>query len=394
MKLQAHSSHDLSVALSMSNKCIVSKNTMAILDYVLLTRNDKGVFFFTSATTDSQLTIPAPITLVEGNFERKIALPVKTISQFLSTLPDCTVTFNFVDDKSFSLEYCTVMGDKVKSGKASLTYFMGDDFPQIPKPVVEEIHVSFPGDFFRDVIDKARNFTDNNELRPTMSALCIDVVEDLSEAVFVATNGHVLFRQILSNNPAKGGIDFFRAGNSAQILLHMQYFRAISVFHDVEKVDILTDGRIIRITAGDIEFMCKAIEGKYPNYNSVIPRDNPFYLCFDKKEMLSVIKRVSMFSSASTKLIELKKEGLFIKVSASDIDFCRAADDEVVITDSSCPDNFRIGFKASDLSNIISNIDDDSVRITLADPSRAGVVTANEPAPKQLTLIMSMLLSD
>ena len=158
MKLQAQSSRDLSVAFCKSAKCIATKNTIAILDNVLLSKHEDGKFYFTSATPDSQLTIPAPLTLIEGNFAKPIALPIDTIGKFVSSLPDCAITFVFVDEKNVVLEYCTTVGDKVKTGKVSLTYFNGENFPTMAEPATATLHISLPGTVFRDVIEKSRKF--------------------------------------------------------------------------------------------------------------------------------------------------------------------------------------------------------------------------------------------
>ena len=95
MKLQAQSSRALTVALQKSAKCIASRPTIAVLENVLLTRNDAGQFFLTSSTSDSQLTISVPLTLCGGNFEAPVVLPIKTLNSLLSTLPDCAVTIDF-----------------------------------------------------------------------------------------------------------------------------------------------------------------------------------------------------------------------------------------------------------------------------------------------------------
>ena len=101
-----------------------------------------------------------------------------------------------------------------------------------------------------------------------------------------------------------------------------------------------------------------------------------------------------MFSSESSNLIVLEKNGMLLNVSAQDIDFGRSAEDQVIITNAECNEHFRIGFKSSFLIDTISAIDSDAIRMTLADPSRAGVVTADEPSPSTLTLLMPMLIND
>ena len=111
MKLQAQSSKALHAALNKSAKCIGSKNTIAILDNVLLTRKGEQ-FFLTSSTTEAQLTIPAPLTICNGTYDRDIVLPIKMLSALLSTLPDCVVTFDIPDNsQSFTVEYCTSKED-------------------------------------------------------------------------------------------------------------------------------------------------------------------------------------------------------------------------------------------------------------------------------------------
>ena len=136
------------------------------------------------------------------------------------------------------------------------------------------------------------------------------------------------------------------------------------------------------------------MEGKYPNYKSVIPTNNPYYVVVDKKELISVVKRVALFSSASSNIVVLKKEGMFLNVCASDIDFSKKAEDQVLITDSKCNDGFTIGFNYHSMIDTVTAIPDDTIRIQLADPSRSGVLTADTPAPTTLTLLMPVLLDD
>ena len=134
MKLQAQSSKALHAALNKSAKCIGSKNTIAILDNVLLTRKGEQ-FFLTSSITEAQLTIPAPLTICSGTYDRDIVLPIKMLSALLGTLPDCVVTFDIPEkSQSFTVEYCTSSEDNVKPGKAQMYLFPGNDYPQMVQP--------------------------------------------------------------------------------------------------------------------------------------------------------------------------------------------------------------------------------------------------------------------
>lgn len=395
MKLQAQSSKALHAALNKSAKCIGSKNTIAILDNVLLTRKGEQ-FFLTSSTTEAQLTIPAPLTICNGTYDRDIVLPIKMLSALLGTLPDCVVTFDIPDDsQSFTVEYCTSSEDNVKPGKAQMCLFPGGDFPQMEQPKAEQSSViSLPMSLFHSVVDTADKFAIMDELRPQLSCLCIDVAEDRSEVVFVGTNGQTLVKMTHSNDPAKGGSDFFRGGQPGNMLIHRSYFRTISAFDGSEDITIENDGHTIRFTSGETELICKQVEDRYPNYDAVIPKNNPFYVVFDKKEMLDILRRVSLFSSNASNLVEIKKNGMFLTVSANDADFSVSGEDQVCIADAQCDDNFRIGLKSTAFQTCINSIPSDTIRMQLLDPTRAVVITADDPAPKVMTLCMPMILND
>ena len=395
MKLQAQSSKALHAALNKSAKCIGSKNTIAILDNVLLTRKGEQ-FFLTSSTTEAQLTIPAPLTICNGTYDRDIVLPIKMLSALLGTLPDCVVTFDIPDDsQSFTVEYCTSSEDNVKPGKAQMCLFPGGDFPQMEQPKAEQSSViSLPMSLFHSVVDTADKFAFMDELRPQLSCLCIDVAEDRSEVVFVGTNGQTLVKITHSNDPAKRGSDFFRGGKPGNMLIHRNYFRTISAFDGSEDITIENDGHTIRFTSGETELICKQVEGRYPNYNAVIPKNNPFYVVFDKKEMLDILRRVSLFSSNASNLVEIKKNGIFLTVSASDADFAVSGEDQVCIADAQCDDGFRIGLKSTSFQTCINSIPSDTIRMQLLDPTRAVVITADDPAPKVMTLCMPMIIND
>ena len=398
MKIQAQSSLLLRQALQKAAKCIDSKTAIAILSNVLLTqRKDDGKFFFVSATTDSELIIPAPLTIVEGSFKEDVVLPITSLLSLLSTLPaDCVVTMDLSQDKDhcLNIEYCTQNGENVKKGNVSLVYFSAEAFPRAAQPDNASLHISLPMATFSNVLSHAGKFVSDSDLRPVMRCLCIDVAEDRSEVIFVASNGHVLIKLIHTNNPETGGSNFFRSGTPGKILVYSCFFKTLSVFDGCEDIDIEANESMVRFTAGDITFVCKKAEGQYPNYNSVIPRNNPYKITVDKRELANVVKRVALFSSESSNLIVLKKDGMFLDISAQDLDFNMSANDQVLITDGTCPEGHSIGFKASSLLDVLAPIPSDTVTLHLSDPSRAGVVTANESSPRALTLLMPMILND
>lgn len=393
MKLQAQSSKALHTALCKAAKCIASKNSLTILDNVLLTCKGENNFYFISASSSSQLTIPAPLTLFEGTFEAPVALPIKTFIPFLATLPDCTLSMSFdKDSNTIALTYCTDSNGNTKEGKASIPFLDGTVFPMLVEPKGDTTKLVLPVPFFNEVLAHSANFTSKDELRPQMNCLCMDVLEDRSTLNFVATDGQTLIRTTYSNDPANGGSEFFKGGKPGRLLLPSMFFRTMSVFDGCEVVEIESDTHTLKFTADDIELICKSIDKIYPNYASVIPMGNPFYISFNKKEMLDIIKRVSIFGDKNYNRLMLTKNGMFLDVSAKDVDYSTAADDQVFIIDSQCDEQFRICVNAGRIEDSLNAIDSDNVRMQFSAPDRAILITADDPAPKVLTLCMPMNL--
>lgn len=398
MKIQAQSSLALRQALQKAAKCIDSKSAIVIMTQVLLTqRKSDGKFFFVSATTDSELTIPAPLSIVEGSFKEDAVLPIGNLLSLLSILPaDCVVTMELSQDKehNMNIEYCTQNGDNVKKGSVSLVYFSAEGFTRAVQPENISLHISLPMATFGNVLAHAGKFVRDSEFRPIMNCLCIDVSEDRSDVKFVASNGYVLIKLTHTNDPETRGSDFFREGTPGKILVHSSYFKTLAIFDDCEDVDIECNENMVRFTSGDITFVCKKVEGKYFNYDSVIPKNNPHTVILDKRELASVVKRVALFSSKSSNLIVLKKNGMFLDITAQDQDFNMSATDQVLINDGTCPEGYRIGFKASSLLDSLAPIPSNEVCLHLGDVSRAGTITANESSPLALTLLMPMIMND
>lgn len=392
MKLQAQSSKALHTALCKASKCIASKNSLTILDNVLLTCKGENNFYFVSASSSSQLTIPAPLTLFEGTFDAPVALPIKTFIPFLATLPDCTISMSFdKNSNSIALTYCTDSNGNTKEGKASIPFLDGTEFPKLVEPKDETTKLVLPFPFFNEVLAHSANFTAKDDLRPQLTCLCMDVAEDRSSLYLVATDGQALIRTTYSNNPATGGSEFFKGGSPRTLLFPQAFFRTMSVFDGCDVVEIESDARTLKFTANDIEFVCKSMDGRYPNYGSVIPKGSPYFISFNKKEMLEIIKRVSIFGDKNQNGLMFTKNGMFLDVSAKDVDFSTAADDQVFIVDSQCDEKFSIGVNAGRIEDSLNAINSDNVRMQLSAPDRAILITADNPAPKVLTLCMPML---
>jgi DNA polymerase-3 subunit beta len=163
---------------------------------------------------------------------------------------------------------------------------------------------------------------------------------------------------------------------------------------DETPVTIKFNNNNAEITFPDGLLSCRLIEGRYPNYASVIPTDNPNIVTVDRKALISALRRVLPFASESTQLIKLRLEMNSLQLNAEDIDFATSAYEDVICEYGGVP--MSIGFKGSALTEILNNLSSDDVVIELADPSRAGVIRPSEQPENEdvLMLIMPMLLND
>jgi DNA polymerase-3 subunit beta len=163
---------------------------------------------------------------------------------------------------------------------------------------------------------------------------------------------------------------------------------------DDSEVIIRFDDRNAEITIGDTVLLCRQIEGRYPNYNSVIPQDNPNQLTIDRKVLIGALRRVLPFASESSQLVRLHLEAGKLEISSEDIDFATSAKEEIP-----CDYNgniMSIGFKGTSLSDILNNLASNEVELQLADPSRPCLIVPSEQPENEdiLMLIMPMLLND
>ena len=227
--------------------------------------------------------------------------------------------------------------------------------------------------------------TAQDELRPVMNGIYFDLTADC--LAVVASDGHKLVRNkvftIKSDQPAA----FILPKKPANLLKNM-------LGKDGGDVIIRFDDRNAEVNFGDGTIQCRLIEGRYPNYNSVIPQNNPNELRVDRLGLLAALRRVQPFANESSNLIRFHVEGNILQLDAEDYDFSKTATERM-----SCEYNGKamsLGFKGSSFIEILSNFDCPEIIIQLADPSRAGLVLPSEQPENQdvLMLMMPMLIND
>lgn len=159
-------------------------------------------------------------------------------------------------------------------------------------------------------------------------------------------------------------------------------------------VEIKLDAKNAHFQLENYTMVCRQVEGRYPNYNGVIPQNNPFKVILDRVTLLNALKRVSVFSNQASNLIKLDFSSNQVHISAQDIDFSISADETITCQYEGEP--IKIGFKSTFLIEMLGNVDSSDVVLELADPSRAGIMLPFENAEGEeiLMLLMPMLLND
>ena len=356
-------------------RVINSKNTLPILDCFLFELND-GTLSLTAS--DNETTMSTSIEVAENDGNCRFAINAKTIQDALKEIPEQPLTFEFNPD---TLEILV----QYMNGRYSVVAQNADEYP-IPVTLGESaVHVEMEASTLLNGINRALFATADDELRPVMNGIYFDITTD--DLTMVASDGHKLVRN--KNYATKGNekAAFILPKKPATLLKNL-------LGKEQGSVSIDFDDRNATFTMPNYRMVCRLIEGRYHNYNSVIPQNNPHKVTIDRAILLSALKRVSVFSSQASSLIKLRLQDNQLVLSGQDIDFSTSAEESINCSYSGSP--MSIGFKATFLIDILNNLSGQDVIIELADPSRAGVLVPAEQEESEnlLMLLMPMMLND
>lgn len=357
------------------SKVINSKNTLPILDCFLL-ELEGTTLSLTAADSETRLVTCLEVNEAEGN--GKFAVNAKNLLDPLKELPEQPLTFEINNDNLETFIF-------FHNGKYNFIGQSGDDYPQ-PKELKDTaVSLSIEPQVLFSGINRTLFASADDELRPVMNGVFFDITTE--NLTFVASDGHKLVRCKTMSAKGEERASFILPKKPANLL------RAI-LPKETETVEIKFDENNAYIKMSSYTMTCRFIEGRYPNYNSVIPQNNTNKVVLDRLAFLNALKRVSVFSNQASNLIRLQLSESNIVVSAQDIDFSTAAEETIPCGYTGTA--MSIGFKSSFLIDILNNIPSTDISLELSDPSRAGLIlpTENEENEDLLMLLMPMMLND
>lgn len=370
------SSSALSSKLNMLAKVIGSKNSLPILDCFLF-QVANGEMSITASDSDN--VIKSTLALTDHDGEGEFCVPNRVILDALKELPEQPLHFD-VDAAGEAVAIKIVY----QNGLYNFTGQSAEEYPRTQSMNDACITVTLPTEMLINNISRSLFATANDELRPVMNGIYFDLTADA--LAIVASDGHKLVRSknftIKSESPSAFNLPK-KPASLLKNILSKDGDDAIIKFDDRSAEILFTDG-VMR---------CRLIDGRYPNYNSVIP-NNPNEVTVDRRGLQSALRRVLPFASESSQLIRFHIELGRFEVSSEDIDFSTSAKEQLSCEYNGSP--ISIGFKGSSLMEILSNLTSDNIIIQLADPSRAGIIVPAEQPENEdiLMLIMPMLLND
>lgn len=351
---------------------INSSNTLPILDNFLFDIQNGRL---TISASDLETTM---ITSLEVQSEEngKVALPAKLILDVLKSLPDqpCTIRLN-PENMQVEIAY--------DNGKSRMPGINGDEFPK--SPIIENKNsIKLAGEILSSAINSTLFATGNDDLRPVMNGVFCEFTS--GDITFVATDAHKLVRYKRKDAEADGSSTFILPKKGLNMLK--------ANLRGDEEILIEYNESNAQFSFNDLILVCRLVDGKYPNYEAVIPKESPNVLTVDRLQFLNAIKRVSIFSSKSTHLVKLKLAGAELALFAEDIDFANEATER--LTCNFDGDDMEIGFNSRFLIEMLSNLDSNEVQLSMSESNRGGVLTplnSKNSNEEILMLIMSVALN-
>lgn len=350
-----------------------SSNTLPILDNFLFEVSPNNLKI---SASDLETTMTTKVPNTEANEEGNIAIPAKLLMDTLKTFSDQPLTFT-VDNSNFGIEIGS------DNGKYKLSGQNGDEFPRIPQ-MESPTSTVIGGSILSEAINKTLFATGNDELRPVMSGVFCELSSE--GCTFVATDAHKLVKYIRTDAQSESTASFILPKKPLTLLKNTLGAK--------DEVTIEYNDTNAHFIFNDTQLICRLIDGKYPNYEAVIPKENPNVLSIDRQAFANSIRRVAIFANKTTHQIRLKVAGTELSISSEDLDFSNEAHERLTCQYNG--EDMEIGFNSRFLLEMLNNLNSEVVNLEMSAPNRAGILIpqdGQEEGEATLMLVMPVMLN-
>ena len=361
--------------LNAINGVITSNPVVPILDNVLF-EIENGNLLITAS--DLQTSVMVEIQ-VESKGDGSVAIPAKILIDTLKNLPEQPVTFS-IDDENYNIE---INSD---NGRYKLAGENATDFPKVPQ-VTDGYSIDLSSELLSNAISNTIFSTSTDELRPAMTGIFLKL--STSSCTFVSTDGHRLVKYVRS--------DISGDEVDHEMILPRKSLNLLKSTLPSEKssdVKLEFNASNAFFSFDNVKMVCRLIDERYPDYENVIPLDNSNNIVIDKSEVLSSLKRISIYANKTTNQIRFKISGGEILISAEDLDFSNEANERISCEHDGA--DIEIGFNAKFLIEILSNLNSTRVTFKLSEPNKAGLIIPDEmDEDEDITmLVMPVMIND
>lgn len=361
---------------------LTSNNTMPIIACYHFHLEDGKL---TIKTTDLSTTLVATIDVETPHMEEaeEVAIPSKMLLEVMKTFDDVPLTFN-VDQQSHSISL------QSGQGEYSLAGMDADTYPSMPS-TESTGRIIISSTALVEALNKTLFATSNDDMHPTMTGVFCEMTPD--GVTFVATDAHKLVRYRRTDTTSEESTNFILPKKPINVVRNILAGRK-----EETEVTLEYNNTNIFISFDNFYIVCRLVDGRYPNYEAAIPKDNPRKLILDRLSFLNTLRRVSIFASEATRQVRLSLNATQMEISAEDHEFSNKAHETMPCQYEGEP--MDIGFNAKFLTEMLSNLDSEQVLMEMSHPSRAGIIFPySEDADEEkkddiLMLVMPVMLAN
>lgn len=369
------SSSELLRHLQIAGGAIASNSVLPILEDFLFTISDNQLKI---AASDLEISITTTIEVM-ADTDGSVAVPAKILLETLKALPQQPITFT-VDTDTYGIEITSAYG------KYKLAGSNPDDFPKIPVPESEDDKLSVSAYWLSRGISKTIFAASNDELRPPMTGVYFQV--DFSKLTMVATDAHKLVKYTLQNVNGEVSTSFIVPKKALNLL------KGILPEKEEQDVQLSFNASNAFFSFNETELVCRLIDHRYPDYNAVIPVDNPNTLALERGDFQNSLRRIAIYANKTTNQVTLNIKEDSLTISAQDLDFSNEATEQLACSYDG--DDLNIGFNAKFLIEMLGVLESKEVKMELSTSTRAGILLPAEESEGEeiLMLVMPVMLSN